>query len=104
MYVFLSATSAIRWAAACPTKIRNRRCVYLKNITFLLLRMTSTVTYILVSNARNPARPMMKAAWYCGAARYPRSEEHTSELQSRENLVCRLLLEKKKKENNRHNR
>src|SRR5690606_41913238 len=28
----------------------------------------------------------------------PRSEEHTSELQSRENLVCRLLLEKKKKD------
>src|SRR5690606_39513611 len=27
---------------------------------------------------------------------YGRSEEHTSELQSRENLVCRLLLEKKK--------
>src|SRR5947209_17262560 len=31
----------------------------------------------------------------CGAA--PRSEEHTSELQSRQYLVCRLLLEKKKK-------
>src|SRR5690606_41107477 len=30
-----------------------------------------------------------------------RSEEHTSELQSRENLVCRLLLEKKKKEDTR---
>src|SRR5690606_40689174 len=30
------------------------------------------------------------------AADDPRSEEHTSELQSRENLVCRLLLEKKK--------
>src|SRR5690606_39282571 len=29
-----------------------------------------------------------------------RSEEHTSELQSRENLVCRLLLEKKKKKTN----
>src|SRR5436309_10923202 len=28
-----------------------------------------------------------------------RSEEHTSELQSRENLVCRLLLEKKKTRN-----
>src|SRR5690606_41460211 len=28
--------------------------------------------------------------------RWRRSEEHTSELQSRENLVCRLLLEKKK--------
>src|SRR5690606_41564816 len=29
---------------------------------------------------------------------HARSEEHTSELQSRENLVCRLLLEKKKDE------
>src|SRR5690606_41932353 len=32
-----------------------------------------------------------------GRAGGARSEEHTSELQSRENLVCRLLLEKKKK-------
>src|SRR5690606_40323081 len=31
------------------------------------------------------------------AAWVSRSEEHTSELQSRENIVCRLLLEKKKK-------
>src|SRR2546430_5989141 len=31
--------------------------------------------------------------------RKPRSEEHTSELQSQSNLVCRLLLEKKKKIN-----
>src|SRR3989449_7703035 len=31
------------------------------------------------------------------AVRNPRSEEHTSELQSRLHLVCRLLLEKKKK-------
>src|SRR5436309_11234341 len=31
-----------------------------------------------------------------------RSEEHTSELQSRENLVCRLLLEKKKKNKNKY--
>src|SRR4029077_21298873 len=32
-----------------------------------------------------------------GAGCRPRSEEHTSELQSHLNLVCRLLLEKKKK-------
>src|SRR2546427_8352634 len=31
------------------------------------------------------------------ARRHRRSEEHTSELQSQSNLVCRLLLEKKKK-------
>src|SRR2546422_7816681 len=34
------------------------------------------------------------------AANDLRSEEHTSELQSRLHLVCRLLLEKKKQENN----
>src|SRR2546426_3345928 len=33
---------------------------------------------------------------------YHRSEEHTSELQSPCNLVCRLLLEKKKKNQNPH--
>src|SRR3712207_8805374 len=32
----------------------------------------------------------------------PRSEEHTSELQSRQYLVCRLLLEKKKQDNTEH--
>src|SRR2546430_10431597 len=34
------------------------------------------------------------------AGELPRSEEHTSELQSQSNLVCRLLLEKKKKKSN----
>src|SRR2546422_7913655 len=36
-----------------------------------------------------------------GRQRVIRSEEHTSELQSRLHLVCRLLLEKKKKTNNK---
>src|SRR5688572_32772925 len=35
-------------------------------------------------------------SWHCKTL--PRSEEHTSELQSQSNLVCRLLLEKKKKQ------
>src|SRR5258708_17990100 len=39
-------------------------------------------------------------ALQCPAShRSPRSEEHTSELQSPDHLVCRLLLEKKKKKN-----
>src|SRR2546427_4731578 len=33
----------------------------------------------------------------CESSHVARSEEHTSELQSQSNLVCRLLLEKKKK-------
>ena len=36
----------------------------------------------------------------CSRLKSVRSEEHTSELQSRTNLVCRLLLEKKKNKNN----
>src|SRR5258706_11994546 len=41
--------------------------------------------------------PEAEFAPLCLPARRPRSEEHTSELQSLTNLVCRLLLEKKKK-------
>src|SRR5207302_9442570 len=43
------------------------------------------------SAAGDGSRRESRAGW-------SRSEEHTSELQSRENLVCRLLLEKKKKQ------
>src|SRR3712207_8761883 len=38
----------------------------------------------------------LRAVGAARGARGPRSEEHTSELQSRQYLVCRLLLEKKK--------
>src|SRR5206468_12969571 len=51
---------------------------------------------------------LLSAGYYTGVMRFlllpfsdhvpPRSEEHTSELQSRSDLVCRLLLEKKKNE------
>src|SRR6266496_2349352 len=44
-----------------------------------------------------PASPEQPAPAAAPAAHQPRSEEHTSELQSRRDLVCRLLLEKKKK-------
>src|SRR2546427_7369545 len=44
--------------------------------------------------AVHPSRPLRLET---PQASSPRSEEHTSELQSQSNLVCRLLLEKKKK-------
>src|SRR3712207_7509165 len=43
------------------------------------------------------ARVRVGGAWKLEPKRVDRSEEHTSELQSRQYLVCRLLLEKKKK-------
>src|SRR3712207_8410028 len=51
---------------------------------------------------RPPARRLPRAAARArprGTGARRRSEEHTSELQSRQYLVCRLLLEKKKKKN-----
>src|SRR3712207_9518472 len=49
-----------------------------------------------VVNCRTPGRPA-PGTGRRASARRARSEEHTSELQSRQYLVCRLLLEKKKK-------
>src|SRR6266511_4845082 len=51
-------------------------------------------TTLFRSPARRPTLPPACRPWIRSPCR--RSEEHTSELQSRENLVCRLLLEKKK--------
>src|SRR3712207_8822468 len=51
--------------------------------------------------ARGPGR-RGRGALAGVAAAGARSEEHTSELQSRQYLVCRLLLEKKKKQTYRH--
>src|SRR2546430_10543219 len=50
--------------------------------------------------AHHHRAPRQRTRWRDELARgrrHPRSEEHTSELQSQSNLVCRLLLEKKKK-------
>src|SRR3712207_7210201 len=54
-----------------------------------------TVTHLLADE--DTGRPEWLYADHAGATVVvPRSEEHTSELQSRQYLVCRLLLEKKK--------
>src|SRR6266699_2776940 len=57
------------------------------------------------SSGRSPAtRRLWRFCWQLGSRlSRPRSEEHTSELQSRPHLVCRLLLEKKKREIHRFN-
>src|SRR5215475_14659837 len=54
--------------------------------------------------AQHRRRGQRQPAQRADRGRHParRSEEHTSELQSRENLVCRLLLEKKKKNEYTH--
>src|SRR5256885_6659766 len=77
--------------------------------TTLFRSQARLVAVQAVAGAREPAvlrrgarpgarrRPRQVHAARDAQARRPRSEEHTSELQSPCNLVCRLLLEKKKK-------
>src|SRR5204863_9675488 len=57
-------------------------------------RATNLVTYQDIERASVDYYATMRTL-------YLRSEEHTSELQSRRDLVCRLLLEKKKKKINK---
>src|SRR5439155_25977858 len=49
-----------------------------------------------------PAEPRFRGDVPAGRDVFQRSEEHTSELQSRGHLVCRLLLEKKKKKKKKY--
>src|SRR5437667_12700774 len=53
--------------------------------------------YTTVPPRQEPLGPRItRDSWRGGTVVYLRSEEHTSELQSHHDLVCRLLLEKKK--------
>src|SRR5215203_7195975 len=66
---------------------------------FLMIRRPPRSTlfpYTTLFRSRTPRRGPLTTRPR-GLPRGPRSEEHTSELQSRQYLVCRLLLEKKKK-------
>src|SRR2546430_12081135 len=55
-------------------------------------------TCAAASSSRIAGAGKSEVFWTLHALFKSRSEEHTSELQSQSNLVCRLLLEKKKKE------
>src|SRR2546422_7320901 len=60
-----------------------------------LRRVTLAVAVIMIGWGASVVLGQPVTAWFAASATI-RSEEHTSELQSRLHLVCRLLLEKKK--------
>src|SRR6266403_4203542 len=67
---------------------------------FLMIRRPPRSTlfpYTTLFRSNRPTRWRSRWPRWSSAWRPIRSEEHTSELQSRRDLVCRLLLEKKKK-------
>src|SRR2546422_6410448 len=65
----------------------------------LLERSLAAFAVELTGDRRTAARALASVEWESAehVRHHERSEEHTSELQSRLHLVCRLLLEKKKK-------
>src|SRR5699024_11922847 len=76
------------------TKLREE---YLQNIRKSFTNQISTLT--VIDPEGNDVTPEKVKKM-----KEKRSEEHTSELQSRFDLVCRLLLEKKKKKNTKNNK
>src|SRR5574340_1770862 len=72
---------------------------------FCFFFFNDTATTEIYTLSLHDALPIWGSAWRrcpaasrsCASRTSPRSEEHTSELQSPKDLVCRLLLEKKKK-------
>src|SRR3712207_8313918 len=63
------------------------------NGAVVTLDLQSDSTAAMTEAAREGSNRTARLSWPAGATR---SEEHTSELQSRQYIVCRLLLEKKK--------
>src|SRR3712207_7206399 len=59
-------------------------------------RLVGVLTEYMTNYVDEHKAPIFSGGSYFGPYDEPRSEEHTSELQSRQYLVCRLLLEKKK--------
>src|SRR5690606_41209040 len=77
--------------AARTSAVACRRCHHPAVSLLRPRQVTATLLFVLAA-----ASPLVFAGEDI------RSEEHTSELQSRENLVCRLLLEKKKNDRSTH--
>src|SRR5207237_8615261 len=94
-------------SCTCPDSFTSR-CSYIPSLFFsmtprppssTLFPYTTLFRSCLASASRNAWNSLRPEFWSARKrlAKLPRSEEHTSELQSHLNLVCRLLLEKKKK-------
>src|SRR5688572_32590921 len=78
-------------------ELLRRRCQYAEALDHP--RVVAILTAHRNIDAVLPVAPGLHLIWVTAG----RSEEHTSELQSQSNLVCRLLLEKKNKKKKQNN-
>src|SRR2546430_15400645 len=90
-------------------QIRRVRCDWARKVFFFNDTATTEIYTLSLHDALpispgcvatrprpGPGAAWSGSGWRCSTSTAARSEEHTSELQSQSNLVCRLLLEKKK--------
>src|SRR2546427_2422051 len=94
----LPSLPGARWPAG--EAIGNRRHPHAGEAFLSDFRSCRRRATTLLAHSRPPAKSSSHAlgqSMQGSKLRRERSEEHTSELQSQSNLVCRLLLEKKKK-------
>src|SRR2546428_9020106 len=98
-------TSSVLQAWVCQRTSTRTVCANLVSITSLTSKRTTCLrsAWVVVFACQTAGRSCTKSIMPCRSASLTwldaaglRSEEHTSELQSRSDLVCRLLLEKKK--------
>src|SRR5690606_41181640 len=86
------ADRAVVWQVDAQSGMHKTYATGLRNPTALAIHPDDGGLWAVV-NERDEIGPDLVPDYLTSVQR---SEEHTSELQSRENLVCRLLLEKKK--------
>src|SRR5438034_8191583 len=102
MFFFFQAEDGIR--DHCVTGVQTCALPILKesnahhNYQQAIVEAQETDTVVIERSIGRPAR-VLKGRMSERILEVERSEEHTSELQSHSDLVCRLLLEKKKKHN-----
>src|SRR5258708_13131134 len=89
-------TTLFRSVMQCVQRRRKRNEVIVRTVASQsLVQLVTLPEWVDRSDHRNKIGPVQWAGGSdSGACRLPRSEDHTSELQSPDHLVCRLLLEK----------
>src|SRR5207302_8409193 len=101
-FFFFSCSAHPRPLHSFPTRRSSDLLIWPTRVLLIFARATSGRRGTAFGSRPRSMPPIPSRARISKSSSTPRprrSEEHTSELQSRENLVCRLLLEKKKKKN-----
>src|SRR5258708_29747872 len=101
-WLMVARNCVLAWLADSARSLASTSaaCTCLSAVTSLTRQKTTGspawVVGVVLTSTNRPSPSASSRGPCCVSWRWERSEEHTSELQSPDHLVCRLLLEKKK--------